>query len=485
MADDVSYGRARQWTVLIALWLATLVVGLDTMVLSVALTTLSRDLGATNSDLQWVTDAYTLALAALLLPAGLLADRIGRRRVLLAGLVVFGASSAAGAVVDSPAQLIAARAVMGLGAAVLMSVPLSVVPTVFGAEGRGRAMSILVSGMMLGLPLGPILGGYLLEHYWWGSVFLINVPVVLVALAVVAVTITDTRAPDARRPDLAGVTLSTLGLVALVYGIIEGPNRGWTDPVVLGALAGAVLLLLAFGLWQTHAANPLIRLSRFRDRRLSTGLFTMTIASFALFGVVFVVPQYLQVVLGYTALGGGLRLLPMIAGLLASAPASDRLARRYGRKLPVAGGMLIIAVGLLVHSRITADSGYALTAVGLAVEGFGIGLVLPPAMDAALGAFSGPEAGIGSATIQSIRQVGAALSVAVLGSVLNVVYRNQIDPHLTGLPAGAAHAARGSVGGATIVADRLGPAGRALRAAADAAFSHGISALLLVCAGAA
>ncbi|HEY3503863.1 MAG TPA: DHA2 family efflux MFS transporter permease subunit [Actinocatenispora sp.] len=483
------YGWARQVTVLVALWLAVLVVGLDTMVLSVALPTLSTDLGASNAQLQWVTDAYTLALAALLLPVGLLSDRYGRRTVLLVGLAVFGLASAACAEVTTPGQLVAARAVLGIGAAVLLSVPLSIVPTVFRAEpGAGKglntsgALSILVSGMMLGLPLGPLLGGWLLGHFWWGSVFLINVPVVAIAMIVVALVIPQSRAA-ARRPDLPGVTLSALGLVALVYGVIEGPERGWTSLPVLLTLGAAVPLLAGFVARQARARQPLVRLGLFADRRFSVGVLAMTLAGFALFGVVFVLPQYLQVVLGTDAFGAGLRLLPLIGGILVGAPLADRLARWTGRRLPVAGGLLVVAAGLVLHSRVTAHSGYGLTAAAMLIEGFGIALALSPAMAAALATFDTDEAATGSSLVQSIRQVGAALSVAVLGSVLNSAYRDRLDPALTGLPPAAAHAARGSVAGAAAVADRMGAAGAPLRTAADAAFTHGMSVMLLVCAG--
>ncbi|BCJ36641.1 hypothetical protein Athai_41440 [Actinocatenispora thailandica] len=556
----IRYGPARQGAILVALWLAVLVVGLDTMVLSVALATLSKDLGASNAQLQWVTDAYTLALAALLLPVGLLSDRYGRRTVLLAGLAVFGLASAACAEVDSPAQLIAARAALGVGAAVLLSVPLSIVPAVFGAAARrsaggasagtagsasggtagsasggtagsasggsaggaqpaagagsatapgdrtdreaggpdgipaktggGRALptstalAILVSGMMLGLPLGPLLGGWLLGHFWWGSVFLINVPIVLVAMIVVALTIPQSRA-STHRPDLLGVALSTLGLVALVYGVIEGPERGWTSPPVLVGLGAAVPLLVGFVAWQARAGQPLVRLGLFADRRFSVGVLAMTLAGFALFGVVFVLPQYLQVVLGTDAFGAGLRLLPLIAGMLVAAPAGDRLCRWLGRRLPVAGGLLVVTVGLVVQSRVDVSSGYRLTAVAMLIEGFGISLALSPAMDSALATFGTDEAATGSSLVQAIRQVGAALSIAILGSVLNAAYRDRLDPTLTGLPPAAAHAARGSVGGAAEVAHRMGPAGAPLRAAADGAFVHGMSVMLLACAGAA
>ncbi|MEV0838873.1 MFS transporter [Actinocatenispora sera] len=530
----VRYGRGRQGAILVALWLAVLVVGLDTMVLSVALATLSKDLGASNAQLQWVTDAYTLALAALLLPVGLLSDRYGRRTVLLAGLAVFGLASAACAEVDSPAQLIAARAVLGIGAAVLLSVPLSIVPTVFraadkptgsagtalgtagtagtapgtagtagttgtvgtsgsdgtAARGGGRtlptstALAILVSGMMLGLPLGPLLGGWLLGHFWWGSVFLINVPIVLVAMIVVALTIPQSRAV-ARRPDLLGVALSTLGLVALVYGVIEGPERGWTSPPVLVGLGAAVPLLAGFVAWQARARQPLVRLGLFADRRFSVGVLAMTLAGFALFGVVFVLPQYVQVVLGTDAFGAGVRLLPLIAGMLVAAPVGDRLCRRFGRRLPVAGGLLVVTAGLMVQSRVDVSSGYRLTALAMLIEGFGISLALSPAMDSALATFDTDDAATGSSLVQAIRQVGAALSIAILGSVLNAAYRDRLDPALTGLPPAASHAARGSVGGAAEVAHRMGPAGAPLRAAADGAFVHGMSVMLLVCAVAA
>ena len=494
----VRYGWARQGAILLALWLSVLVVGLDTMVLSVALTTLSTDLGASTAQLQWVTDAYTLTLAALLLPVGLLSDRYGRRTVLLAGLALFGLASAVCAEVGTPGQLITARAVLGAGAAVLLSVPLSIVPTVFGGPdddaagrpGAGRrlptstALSILVSGMMLGLPLGPLLGGWLLGHFWWGSVFLINVPVAALAIVVVAATIPQSRTA-ARRPDLPGVVLSTFGLVALVYGVIEGPERGWTSAPVLAALVASVPLLVGFVAWQARARQPLVRLGLFTDRRFSVGVLATTLAGFALFGVVFVLPQYLQVVLGADALGAGLRLLPMIAGMLVAAPLGDRLARRYGRRLPVAGGLLVVAAGLAVQSRVTVHSGYQQTAVAMVIEGFGLALALSPAMDSALSVFGTGDAATGSSLIQAVRQVGAALSVAVLGSVLNAAYRDRLDPSLSGLPGDAVRAARGSIGGAAEVAHRMGPAGAPLRAAANGAFVHGMSVMLLVCAGAA
>jgi MFS transporter, DHA2 family, multidrug resistance protein len=476
------YGRARQWAVLFALGLAALVVGLDMMVLVVALPTLSRDLGASTSDLQWITDAYTLSLAAFLMPVGLLADRFGRRTVLLAGLVVFGLASAVCAEVGTPGQLVAARVALGLGAAVLISVPLSILPTVFGAAGRGRAMSILVATMMLGLPAGPILGGYLLRHFWWGSVFLINVPAAVLALVMVAFLVPQSRRDGARRPDVPGVALSAAGITALVYGVIEGPERGWASPPVLGSLAGAVLLLVAFVLTEARGRSPLISLSLFADRRFSVGVVSITLAGFALFGVVFVVPQYLQAVRGEDALGSGIRLLPMIAGIVLGAPLSDRLVGRLGRRIPVAGGLLVAGAGLALHATLTVHSGYGLTAAAMAIEGFGIGLALAPSMDCALSAFGSDDASTGSSLVQSIRQVGGSLSIAVMGSVLNAAYRHQLDPALRGLTPSAADAARGSVSGAAKIAGGLGPAGAPLRAAADAAFVHGMSVMLAACA---
>jgi EmrB/QacA subfamily drug resistance transporter len=338
--------------------------------------------------------------------------------------------------------------------------------------------------MMLGLPLGPLLGGWLLGHFWWGSVFLINVPIVLVAMLVVALTIPQSRAVT-RRPDLLGVALSTLGLVALVYGVIEGPERGWTSLPVLVGLGAAVPLLAGFVAWQARARQPLVRLGLFTDRRFSVGVLAMTLAGFALFGVVFVLPQYVQVVLGTDAFGAGVRLLPLIAGMLVAAPVGDRLCRRFGRRLPVAGGLLVVTAGLVVQSRVEVSSGYELTAVAMLIEGFGISLALSPAMDSALATFGTDDAATGSSLVQAIRQVGAALSIAILGSVLNAAYRDRLDPALTGLPPAAAHAARGSVGGAAEVAHRMGPAGAPLRAAADGAFVHGMSVMLLVCAAAA
>jgi MFS transporter, DHA2 family, multidrug resistance protein len=295
-----------RWYALAALALSTLAVALDTTVLSVALPTLARDLGATTGDLQWFTTAYLLVLAAALLPAGLLGDRLGRKRLLIGALVLFGAASVACAYAQTSGQLIAARAVLGLGAAVIMPLSGAVLTVLFPAGERTRAMSIWVTASALGIPLGPLLGGWLLDNFWWGSVFLINVPVVVAGVLALTLWLPESRGPRARI-DLPGVALSTAGLVGVTYGIIEAGERGWSDARSLITLVAGVALLAAFVLWQRRAAHPLVDLTLFRNRAFTGGAVLATVASFAMLGLLFSLPQLFSAVGGHDAFGSGLR----------------------------------------------------------------------------------------------------------------------------------------------------------------------------------
>jgi EmrB/QacA subfamily drug resistance transporter len=463
----------QRWWALAAIMLAVLAIGFDATILNVALSTLAADIHATNSQLQWMVDAYVLVFAGLLLPAGALADRYGRKRLLLIGLVLFGLASGAAALTTSASQLIAIRALMGIGAAVLTPVALAVIPVMFAPEERAKAIAFAMMGMGVGVPLGPLVGGYLLRHFWWGSIFLVNVPVVVLALVGVAALVPESRDPAARPVDVLGGLLSTIGLVLSVYGIIEAPSRGWGDPLVAVALAGGVAFLVAFVLWQRRARYPMIDLGLFRNARFLWGSVAATLASFALFGLLFVFPQYLQVVRGNDAFGTGVRLIPLMAGLIVAARLAERLVVRLGNTVPLALGMAVIAAGLAWGATTGRGSGYGEVAGWLSVVGLGMGLAMPPAMDAVISALPADRAGSGTGITMTMRQVGGALGVAILGSVLANAYSDR-------LPASAPAVAHDSVAAAAVAAARLHDP--ALLLAGQTAYLHAMDIVLLVCA---
>ncbi|MBU2670996.1 DHA2 family efflux MFS transporter permease subunit [Actinoplanes bogorensis] len=456
-----------RWYALAAMALSTLAVGLDTTVLSVALPTLARDLEASTGELQWFTTAYLLVLAAALLPAGLLGDRLGRKRMLIGALVLFGVASVACAYASSAGLLIAARAVLGLGAAVIMPLSGAVLTTLFDSSERARAMSIWVTASALGIPLGPLLGGWLLDHFWWGSVFLINVPVVIAGVLALAIWLPSSRGVSSRL-DVGGVALSTAGLVALTYGIIEA-GSSW-GPRALIAVGAGVVLLAAFVLRQRRAASPLVDLALFRNRAFTGGAVFATIASFAMLGLLFSLPQLFSAVGGHDAFGSGLRLLPVIGGLILGARVGEKLAGGLGARVVIAGGLGLIAVASLLGAQTTATTGYGYIAVWITLTGIGLGLTMPPALNAAIGALTPARAGIGNALLQALRQVGGAVGVAVLGAVLNSAYRS----HLAAAPAVVREGVTPGVAFAAQTGDG------ALGASVRAAFAYGMDRSLLV-----
>jgi DHA2 family multidrug resistance protein-like MFS transporter len=460
-----------RWYALAALALSTLAIGLDTTILSVALPTLSRDLHASTGDLQWFTNAYLLVLAAVLLPAGMLGDRFGRKKLLLGALFVFGAASAACAWADSTGQLIAARTVLGLGAAVLMPLSGAVLTVLFDDKDRSRALSIWLTASALGIPLGPLLGGWLLDNFWWGSVFLINVPLVGVALLAVTLWVPESHGDRARRFDPIGVLLSAAGLVAVTYGIIEAGDRGWGDARSLSTVIGGVVLLLAFVGWQRRNRAPLVDLDLFRSRAFTGGAVLATLASFAMLGLLFALPQYFSAVGGQDAFGSGLRLLPVIGGLLIGARTAEKIAARIGNRLVIAAGLALITAAMVVGSLTSASSGYGFVAAWITAAGIGLGFTLPPSMDVALGALTPERSGVGNGLLQAMRQVGGAIGVAVLGTVLSGAYRDE-------LPSAAPPVARESA------ASGVAAAGHdpGLLHAVQSAFTHGMDVSLLVAA---
>ncbi|MGW5351851.1 MFS transporter [Streptomyces sp. NPDC004031] len=471
----------RRWLALVALCLSMLVLSFDTTILNVALPTMADRIGATTGDMQWIVDSYTVVFAAAMLPAGLLGDRFGRRRMLIAGLAVFLAGSVLGSLVGSPGAVIAARTVMGLGGAFVMPLALSVIPGLFGPAERPRAVAIASSAMAFGMPLGPIIGGALLKSFWWGSVFLVNIP--LVALAIVACVwlLPETRDPAAPRVRVTSTFCAAAGLGGLVYGIIEAPGRGWGDPVVVVSLAAGALLLAVLVLRERRVTRPMLDMSLLRQRGFLWNAVAATLVSFILTGMVFVLPSYLQSALGHDALGTGVRLLPMMGGLMVAARLAPGLVGRAGPRPVIAAGLLVLAAGGFLGATTSAGDGYGRIALWLTVAGVGLGLSVVPSMNGALGALPRERAGSGSGLLQTLRQTGAAVGVAILGSVLAAAYRDRLDT--AGLSPDAAHAARESLVGAHTVAVRTGH--DALVTSADTAYLHGMDVALAVCGAAA
>src|SRR5215469_4448978 len=427
--------RARRWWMLGVTSLSVVVVALDLTILNIALPAISAALHAGTADLQWIVDAYSLTFAAVMLPAGLAGDRFGRKRLLLAGLAVFLAASVWCALSVSAGELIAARAVLGLGAGIVFPVSLAVVSEAFSDAERPKAVGIFIAVVAAGLPLGPVLGGMLLQHFSWHSVFWINVPAVCVTLAAGAVLVRESRNPAAPPLDVPGVLLSAGAVTCLVWGVINGPEHGWTAPSAWALLAGSAVLFAAFCGRERRAAHPLIDRQLFRDRRFTWGTAATVAVSVALFGLMFVIPQYLQSVAGNDPISAGLRLLPMMGGLLAAGGAASPAARAAGTRLTVAAGLALLTAGLAVLSQVHLATGYAVVATGLALCGLGTGTSIAAAMDAVMTAAGGDEAGAGASLNSTLRQVGGAIAVAVLGSVLSASYTRALRPALHGLPA--------------------------------------------------
>jgi DHA2 family multidrug resistance protein-like MFS transporter len=469
---------ARKWWTLAPLVLAVLVVALDATIVSVALPTLAGALHASTGDLQWFVAAYTLVFAAALVPGGMLGDRYGRKKLLLGALVVFGGGSLGCALSPSAGAFIAARAVLGLGGAIIFPMTIGVLPVLFADAERPKAVAVTMAATVLGFPIGPILGGWMLSHVHWSWVFLMNVPVVLIAILAVVFLMPETRASEKPRFDPLGIAASSAGLALLTYGVIEAGERGWGTPAALGEMVGGVLVLGAFLLWERRARDPLFDLSLFGSRAFTWGTFLATLVSFAMFGLLFTVPQYFQAVRGTTAQGAGLGLLPLVGGLLVGAVFADRITVRSGAKLTVGLGFTLAASGLFLGTATRAGSGLALAICWTAVFGLGLGLVLPSAMDAALGSVSRERSGVGSGMIQALRMIGSNFGAAILGSVLNSVYIGHLD--LAGLSQGA-QAAKESVEAGVAAAGQLGSP--ELLDSVKTAFVHGMDVLLMVCGG--
>jgi EmrB/QacA subfamily drug resistance transporter len=469
----------RRWWALAALTLSVLVVGVDGTIISVALPTLAADLHADSAQLQWIGGAYLLALSVAMLPIGVLGDRYGHKRLLLSGIALFGVASAAGSLAGSPATVIASRAVLGLGAATVIPLSMALLPRIFSKQELPRAIAVWTAAVALGLPVGPIVGGWLLNNFWWGSIFLFNVPIAVLALAAGAWLLPRDSKPDTEQRtdapfDTLGTVLGALGIIALVYGTILIPSDGWTDPAVLLALIAGVALLTAFVRHERRRTHPIVNLALFADRRFRWGTLVAVFVNFIVTGALFVVPQYLEAVLGNDSFGTGQRILPLIGGLMAAATLSESLVSRLGARTIVPAGLLIVATGSLLGATTEISNGYSFAALWLALTGLGFGLAVVPATTLVMESLPDGDSGTGTSLLETVQQVGAVIGVAALGSLLGYGYLHRIDTD--GLPAQAADGARDSVAGANIVARQLHDPG--LATSAHEAFVHGMSLVL-------
>lgn len=474
----------RKWWALGALMLAVLAVGLDGTILSVALPTLAGALHATESDLQWFSSVYLLVLAAAVLPAGLLGDRIGRKKVLLASLLLFGLGSAACAYTTTPGQFIAARAALGLAGAGITVMALSAITVLFTEAERPKAIGVWATGNFLALPIGPILGGWLLTNFWWGWVFLINLPVALVGLLAALALVPESRSAVRPGLDPLGILASTGGLVLTTYGLIEAGISGWGDARTLAFIGGGLAALVVFFLWEVWlgrrpGGQPLLDLSLFRSPSFTWGVLLLMILTMALIGVLFTMPQYFQGVQGTDAMGSGVRLLPLIAGLVLGAAPAERIARRAGAKITAAVGFALLGAGMLIGASTGVESSEGFIAAWMAVTGAGLGLTLATISSAAISELPEERSGVGAAVVQALQKTGAPFGAAILGSALSTAYLANL--HVDGLPTQAAQVVRESLFGGIAVANRLHSAD--LLASVRAAFVHGMNVSLVVAAG--
>lgn len=465
----------RRWWTLVVLCLSLVIVILGNTVLNVALPTLVRELDASSTELQWMVDAYALVFAGLLLIGGALGDRFGRKGFLTTGLLVYGSAAIASTFATEPAHLIATRAVMGVGAAMIMPATLSILTNVFPPHELGKAIGVWAGLAGAGGAIGPIAGGFLLEHFGWSSIFLANVPVVVVAVVAGAILVPTSRDPEEKPLDPLGALLSTLGLGSLLFAIIESPERGWADGVTLTALIAGLLLAAAFITWEIRTPHPMLDVRFYKNPRFTAANVAIVLTFFAMFGSFFVLTQYLQFVRGYTALETGIRMLPFAALMMAIAPNSDRIVGRFGTKRVVATGMSIVALALFLMSLVTRDTSYVKLAAIFVVMGAGMGMVMPPSTASIMGSLPPGKAGVGSAVNDVTREMGGAVGVAVIGSLFLSGYRHGIAPIVKVLPEPAAEAAKSGLGGALAVAQRIpGNGGRALADAATQAFVDGM-----------
>ena len=467
---------SRRWQALIVLAVSLLVISVGNTILNVALPTIQTELDASSSELQWIVDGYLLVYAGLLLAAGTLGDRFGRRRALVTGLSVFAAGSVLAAISDSSSALITSRALMGVGAAGIMPTTLSILTNIFPERERPKAIAIWSAVAGLGVAIGPISGGWLIEHLDWRWIFLFNLPAVAACLIGAFALVPESRDPGKPKLDVVGALLSIAGLSAVVWGLIEAPERGWTSTTILVAFGAGAAVLGAFAAWERRVAEPMLEMSVFRNLRFSAASASITFVYFALMGVMYFMTTYMQSVLGHSALEAGYRMLPIAFGLVLSAKLAVALTKRIGTKVVVASGLGLTAGALVLVTGFDTGTGDGPLRLALGLMGAGMGLAIAPATESIMGSLPREKAGVGSAMNDVVREVGGTLGIAVLGSVLAGAYASRMDGAVAGLPADAATAASDSVGAAQQVGTQIGgSSGAELIATANQAFVDAMS----------
>ncbi|BBX72608.1 MFS transporter [Mycobacterium shinjukuense] len=472
---------------LVVISLSVFVISVDATIVNVALPTLSRELNADTAQLQWIVDAYTLVMSGLLLSAGSLSDRYGRRGWLSGGLALFAITSAVAAQLNSANALIAGRAAMGVGAAVIFPTTLGLITNIFtDPVNRAKAIGVWAGMVGVGVAAGPMAGGWLLEHYRWGSIFLVNVPVAAVAIIGGVLVVPTSRDPAAPPVDVPGLLLSAIGVTAVVHTVIEAPNWGWTSTRTAAGFAAGAVVLTGFALWERRVNHPMLHVSVFANRRFSGGSLAVTAGFLTLFGFIFVITQYFQFIKAYSAFETGVRLLPVAAAIAVGSVLGPRLVEKIGSTTVVAGGLAIFAMGLSWASTADAGTPYLQIAMQMLLLGGGLGFTFSPATEAIMGSLGADQAGVGSAVNDTTRELGGALGVAIVGSVFASVYAARLasSPVISALPAQSRSTMQGSMAAAEQVIKQL-PTGLAatVRSTVTAAFLDGLQVGSLVCAG--
>ncbi|WP_149182204.1 MFS transporter [Streptomyces sp. TRM49041] len=442
MAAAPTGGHPQRWLILGVICLAQLTVLLDNTVLNVAIPSLTRELDASTADIQWMINAYALVQSGLLLTAGNAADRYGRKRMLLSGLALFGLGSLAAGLAQSSAQLIAARAGMGVGGALLMTTTLAVVVQIFDDTERVKAIAIWSTVSSLGFATGPLIGGFVLDHFWWGAIFLINLPVAALGLVAVTALVPESRHKQGDRPDLLGALLSTVGMTAIVYAIISGPDHGWTSVQVLASASIGGTVLAGFALWELHTPNPMLDMHFFRNQRFVGAVAGAILVAFGMTGSLFLLTQHLQFVLGYAPLAAGLRTAPLALTVvvLNLSGVGPRLLPKLGTPRTIALGMALVSAGLASIALLGGRHGYGGMLLGLVVMGAGVALSMPAMANAIMSAIPPEKAGVGAGINGTLAEFGNGLGVAVLGAVLNARFTALASVTAASLPAALAGA---------------------------------------------
>lgn len=476
-----------RWWTLGVMAISILIIVIDSSIVNIALPTLQRELNTSMSELQWIINAYIMAFAAPMLMMGALGDRWGRAYMLQAGIAVFGCASLAAVFVSTGVQLIICRTIMGIGGAMILPTTLAIVTNIFPREERGRAIGVWAGMNAIGVALGPIIGGLIIDNLNWNWIFIINIPIAVVAIVAGRFLVPNSRDPSPQRPDYPGTVLSISGLSLLVFGLIQGGDWGWKDPAVIGSLAGSAVLIALFIIWERYTTHPMLEIGFFRSSRFSAGIGAVGITGLSMMGIVFGLTLYMQFVNGYNALQTGIRFVPLALGMFIGAGSADRVVSRLGTTLVVVLGFIGSAVLMVLASFWQVDTDYWILGSILFGVGFFLGYIAAPATDAVMGALPEARAGVGSGITAVSRLVAASIGVASLGSALSSIYSSSFEKAasaIAGLPTEVMQAASDSVGAAVIVAQKLPPGvGDAVASIARESFMDGWQMMAFVAGG--